>query len=434
MLKNFSAIFCIAALTFTLCAMSALAETQRAPENPFTDMDAAPWAREAVSVLYEKNIISGYNEKEYNPNSNVTRAEFTKLIMAMNSAASDEQKEEASKPIRIAAIGDSLTQGLVGDDGKYTTSTSYTEYLLEMLGDGYEIENFGLRAQGLYKKHQYYYGATKQYQAALESNPDVVVIFFGTNDAKTMYWDTIKEQYGEIYREFVREFEKLESAPQVIVTLPPPVFGNSQFAQDRPQSNMTELREIIAELADGESWKLVDSYGLFADAESLFPDGLHYNKEGAQMIASVFADAVKGLTAADEEKGTTPDIAPEATVQVSFDDVKDGDWFADYVKKAALSGIVKGNGSLFHPNDAITRQDAGVILYRLLGESATISESAGFTDEAQISDYAREAVTGLARAKIINGMSDGSFQPEGSLTRAQAAALIYSAYQALTIN
>ena len=48
-----------------------------------------------------------------------------------------------------------------------------------------------------------------------------------------------------------------------------------------------------------------------------------------------------------------------------------------------------------------------------------------FTDESEISDYAKEAVSYLASAGIINGMGDGTFAPAGTVTRAQAAKVVY---------
>ncbi len=390
------------------------------PPCPFDDMDVAPWAKEAVSVLYEKNIISGYNEKEYHPSGNVTRAEFTKLIMELSEATGTEEQKAEDGVIRIAALGDSLTQGLIDDNGQYTTSNSYSEYLKKALGEGYDVKNFGRSSYGLYEKHQYSYRDTEEYKAALAYNPDIVIVFFGTNDAKTMYWDTIKAQYEDIYKNFVQEFTQLKSKPKVIVSLPTPVFGDSNYAKDRPSENMNELRDIITKLANDMGWKLVNSYALLAHSENLFPDGLHYNKSGAQVMANAFAKAVRELESASTESG-----------DVRFDDVADGDWFAPYVTKAASKEIVKGSGNLFRPNDTITRQDASVILYRLLGGKVVFSDTASFTDDTQISDYAKDAVAYLAGIKIINGMSDGSFQPNGLLTRAQAAVLIYSSYQAL---
>ena len=49
-----------------------------------------------------------------------------------------------------------------------------------------------------------------------------------------------------------------------------------------------------------------------------------------------------------------------------------------------------------------------------------------FADSNDISEYAKEAVSALTEKGIINGLSDGSFAPLSSLTRAQAAQLIYT--------
>ena len=55
---------------------------------------------------------------------------------------------------------------------------------------------------------------------------------------------------------------------------------------------------------------------------------------------------------------------PEQTPQV-FDDVKAGDWFAPYVGSAYAYGIVKGKSATrFDPNGTITRQEAAVMVAR----------------------------------------------------------------------
>lgn len=391
------------------------------PPCPFEDIAAVPWAKEAVSVLYDKNIIAGYNEKEYHPNDSVTRAEFTKLIMELGDIGeTEEPATEENEVIRIATLGDSLTEGAFGGNGNFSSLCSYSEYLQAALGEGYEVTNFGHSSCGLYDKHQYPYRGTEEYKAALAYNPNIVLVFFGTNDAKIQYWDTIRAQYEDIYKNFVQEFTRLKSKPKVIVSLPTPVFGDSNYAKDRPSENMNELRDIITKLANDMGWKLVNSYALLAHSENLFPDGLHYNEKGAQILANAFAKAVRELESASTESG-----------DVRFDDVADGDWFAPYVIKAASKEIVKGSDSLFRPNDTITRQDASVILYRMLGEKMMFENTASFTDDALISDYAKDAVAYLAGLKIINGMNDGSFQPNGILTRAQAAVLVYASYRAL---
>lgn len=73
----------------------------------------------------------------------------------------------------------------------------------------------------------------------------------------------------------------------------------------------------------------------------------------------------------------------------------------------------------------ITRQDAAVILANLLPDDTEETENIQYSDESDIADYAVAAVRKLSKAKVINGNPDGSFEPNGFLTRAQAAKMIY---------
>lgn len=114
----------------------------------------------------------------------------------------------------------------------------------------------------------------------------------------------------------------------------------------------------------------------------------------------------------------------EVSSDASFDDVAFDAWYADYVGKAAKSGLIMGNDGKFNPDDRITRQDASVILYRLVSKAKTLTGDKTFTDDSAIADYAKEAVSALATANIISGMTDGSFAPASDLTRAQAAKLL----------
>lgn len=105
-----------------------------------------------------------------------------------------------------------------------------------------------------------------------------------------------------------------------------------------------------------------------------------------------------------------------------FSDVSPDDWCFEFISAAAKSGIVVGTGDLFKPNEAITRQDAAVILARIA--NAEGMGETNFSDNDKIADYARGAVSYLSDKKIING-DNGSFYPERSITRAETAAMIF---------
>lgn len=122
----------------------------------------------------------------------------------------------------------------------------------------------------------------------------------------------------------------------------------------------------------------------------------------------------------------------EVASDASFNDVTENDWFSDVVKEAAKAGLVTGSDNMFNPNAEITRQDAAVILYRLISGIKATEETKTFTDNDAISDYAKQAVSSLAGINIISGMTDGSFAPAQNLTRAQAAKLLYGVLEYLS--
>jgi len=110
-----------------------------------------------------------------------------------------------------------------------------------------------------------------------------------------------------------------------------------------------------------------------------------------------------------------------------FNDVMTGKYYTGAITWAVEKGITTGiTDTLFAPEVATTRQQAATFLYRYanaMGLELTEGETVSFTDEAQISNYAKEAVSAMAAAGIIIGYTDSSFQPNKTITRAEAAAM-----------
>ena len=124
------------------------------------------------------------------------------------------------------------------------------------------------------------------------------------------------------------------------------------------------------------------------------------------------------------------DVPTSADWVPSFTDTQDY-WAASYVDFLYSAGITTGyDDGTFRPNDNISRQQFAVMLFRYLGLDGSQYESVTlpFADTASIGSYALTAVKALYTEGIISGTtgSDGKlyFNPGGSLTRAQAAAMI----------
>lgn len=112
-----------------------------------------------------------------------------------------------------------------------------------------------------------------------------------------------------------------------------------------------------------------------------------------------------------------------------FTDILAGAWYEDYVNWAVARGIVSGYGNdKFGPNDKITREQMAVMLDKFIvavkADVEAVNERASFTDTARISKWAAASVSKMQQYNIINGRTDGSFAPQDTATRAEAATVI----------
>ena len=116
--------------------------------------------------------------------------------------------------------------------------------------------------------------------------------------------------------------------------------------------------------------------------------------------------------------------------QGSFVDVPGSTYYSEAVTAAKALGIATGTAdNCFLPQQNMTRQDAMVFLKRTI-DRTQLSLQAGsldsFSDASQVSDYAREAISALARAGVITG-ANGRINPRANVTRAEIAVMLYRA-------
>ncbi|MBE7050430.1 MAG: hypothetical protein E7394_06610 [Ruminococcaceae bacterium] len=115
----------------------------------------------------------------------------------------------------------------------------------------------------------------------------------------------------------------------------------------------------------------------------------------------------------------------EANGSSEFSDVNKSDWYYDCITALASNGILLGDDGKFRPNEFITRQDATLVVSRVLsylGQNFDKSEAV-FTDEENIASYAKDAVSAMKNAGIVVG-SNGMFYPTSDITRGEAAVIV----------
>lgn len=125
-----------------------------------------------------------------------------------------------------------------------------------------------------------------------------------------------------------------------------------------------------------------------------------------------------------EGKPATGSVSP-------FSDVKSTAWYASPIIWAADKNIVGGIGDgKFAPSDLITRQQVAAILYKYAiykgkaKEQTDLSPLSKYSDEKQISNYARPAMAWAVTSGLMNGVTPTTLQPQGKCPRAQCATMM----------
>ena len=196
-------------------------------------------------------------------------------------------------PVKVACIGDSITEGVGAERGK-----SYPSELQEMLGDKWVVGNFGVSGRTLLKKGDFPYWNEAKYQDSLKSEPDVVIIMLGTNDTKPQNWK-FESEFVADYTELVKSFQALPSKPRIYVCRPCPVPEPGNFGIN--EKNLKEWIKRIDKLAKDMDLGVIDMHEALEDKPGLIPDKVHPNTEGAGEMAAAAYEALTGKKAPKAE-------------------------------------------------------------------------------------------------------------------------------------
>jgi len=193
----------------------------------------------------------------------------------------------AAEPVRVACIGDSITAGAGIRDRKM----HYPAQLGRLLGEGYKVINCGNSGSTMLKKGDKPFWNQRQWKAALEFNPNIVVIKLGTNDSKPQNWRK-KDQFAADYKDMIAELRKLPAKPKIFICKPVPAFPGRWGITDKVIRE--EVIPITLQVAAETKCPVIDLYKALSGKKAMFPDTVHPNGAGAGVMAAVIRDAITG--------------------------------------------------------------------------------------------------------------------------------------------
>ena len=179
-------------------------------------------------------------------------------------------------------------------------------------------------------------------------------------------------------------------------------------------------------------------------AGKTFPDiQNHENQKAIEALAE--RGVINGMTTTSFVPDETMTRAQFATIMVGamsvqpqassqFQDVAATAWYAGYIGSAYACGVIQGrSATVFDPEGTITRQEAAVMLARTaalwgldpaMNETAIATALQAFSDQGQISDWARAGVAYCCQAGLLQ--RTGTVAPGGAVTRAEIAQMLYN--------
>lgn len=204
-----------------------------------------------------------------------------------------------------------------------------------------------------------------------------------------------------------------------------------------------ELKFVGGKVKDGKINMATDHYSKFAviEYDKSFSDiEGHWSKDYVKsMVAKHVIDGFEDNTYRPEDKLTRAQFA-KLLVEVleldkiaykgEFQDVLDVHWAKDYIATAKQQGIIAGyEDGTFRPEQTINRVEMGAMITNALklnkDSDSKILEK--FKDAQDIPAWAAEYVVPVVAEGLLVG-SDGTLNPLGYVTRAEAATIIYRVY------
>lgn len=191
----------------------------------------------------------------------------------------------SDKVIRIACIGDSITEGA---GLAIQSETSYPVMLQKKLGQGYAVINNGRSATTLQKKGDFPYWISKEFSNTFAYKPNIVVIKLGTNDTKSQNWNA--NRFGHDYQALLDTLRTIPTHPKIILCLPVPVYKTEWGIND--STLVHGVIPIIKKLAEKNNLSLIDLYSGLSHHNDFFPDNIHPNEAGAMVMADQIAKQI----------------------------------------------------------------------------------------------------------------------------------------------
>ena len=197
----------------------------------------------------------------------------------------------AKEKIRVACVGNSVTYGMGVENRE---QNAYPVVLQRLLGDQYDVRNFGHSGSTLLNRGHRPYTKVDEYRKALDFKADWVIIHLGLNDTDPRNWPNYSDDFIGDYRALINSFRAVNPKAKVWICEMTPIFHRHRRFQTGTRDWHAAIQKKIRQIAATTDVGLIDLHTPLYSHPELLPDALHPNVEGAAMIAKTVYSAITG--------------------------------------------------------------------------------------------------------------------------------------------
>ena len=204
-------------------------------------------------------------------------------------------------PLKIAFVGDSITYGS-GTSNPSTKSYPIATGRL-LTSDEFTVGNFGVSGATMLKKGNVPYWNQQSFTDSKNFAPSYVVIMLGSNDSKPANW-VYKSEFLANAKEMINIYKSLPSHPRVFVNTSPTVYGTNNFGITEAIVG-GEVVPLQVQAAGETGCPVTDVHAATAGMPQNFPDTVHPNDDGAQVIANVVYETLRAIAHNDNDSSAS---------------------------------------------------------------------------------------------------------------------------------
>lgn len=196
-----------------------------------------------------------------------------------------------ASPIKVACVGNSVTYGYGIENRE---QNAYPAQLQLLLGNQYDVRNFGKSGATLLQKGHRPYIRQEEYKEAIAFAPDQVVIHLGLNDTDPRNWPYYQDDFKADYYRLIDDFRKANPKVEIWICRLSPITSSHVRFKSGTRDWYRQIQQQIEEIASAAHTGLIDLQSVLYNRPDLLPDALHPTVEGAAMLAKEIAGNITG--------------------------------------------------------------------------------------------------------------------------------------------